>query len=101
VPYCGWLRVGGESHIATPAQPTTTVASFADVVQRVRSGVIRIEVETCDGSAVGTGVLVGPRLVATVEHVVDGADAITLKRSGKLLDNATVIGLDRRVQRAR
>jgi serine protease Do len=38
---------------------------------------------------------VKPTLVATVEHVVDGASKITLKRNGRVLGQAHVIGLDR------
>ncbi len=69
--------------------------SFADTIARVRSGVVRIEAETCDGEGVGTGFLISRRLVATVEHVVDGATSITLKRGGRVLGTGTVIGEDR------
>jgi len=79
------------SAAATTAAPT----SLADVVEEVRSGVIHIEAEMCNGLSVGTGFLVGTNLVATVEHVVDGATRITLKRGGKVLGRATVIGADR------
>lgn len=81
--------------------PTTTQAkkasaprSFADVVSTVQSGVIRIETSTCTGGEIGTGILLGPRLVATVEHVVDGAQTITLKRDGQVVGHGTVIGSD-------
>jgi S1-C subfamily serine protease len=75
---------------------TSTVAtSFADLVQRIEGGVIRIEVTACDGQAIGTGFLIKPNLVATVEHVVDGATSIKLKRNGKLLGTATVVGEDK------
>jgi Trypsin-like peptidase domain len=67
-------------------------------VQRVRSGVVRIEVTACTANGVeqfvGTGFLVGPRLVATVEHVVDGAALIVIKQSGDQVATATVIGAD-------
>jgi hypothetical protein len=55
---------------------------------------VRIEVATCDGDGVGSGFLLSPRLVATVEHVVDGAKSIELKQSGKVVAAATVIGQD-------
>jgi S1-C subfamily serine protease len=74
---------------ARPAVP-----NLADVVASVRSGIVRIETETCDETAVGTGFLVGPRLVATVAHVIDGALSITLKRNGQTAGSATVIGTD-------
>ena len=77
------------------ATPTTQVpATFADVVAQVKSGVIRIESTDCNGAGVGTGILIGNRLIATVEHVVEGASAITFKRDGKLLGHGTVIGSD-------
>jgi S1-C subfamily serine protease len=38
--------------------------------------------------------LVGPRLVATVEHVVAGASAIKIKQRGRMVATATVIGHD-------
>src|SRR5262249_22927976 len=68
--------------------------SFADLVTRSRSGVVEIDVDTCDGSGSGTGFLIGPQLVATVHHVVDGASSITIKRNGAYLTSATVIGSD-------
>lgn len=81
---------------AAVAPPATVVPTptFADLVVRVRSGVMRIEVGTCDGKGVGTGFLIAPRLVATVEHVVDGAREISLLRDGKLVAHGTVIGED-------
>ena len=54
--------------------PTTAKRSFAQLVQTVRSGVIRIEAQNCDGSGdIGTGILLSPRIIATVDHVVAGA----------------------------
>jgi len=91
---------GSETKTRSPARPGKTRAAKAQkpllsqLVARVRSGVVRVEVETCEGSGVGTGFLLGPRLVASVEHVVDGAVRITLKRGGKALGSATVIGSD-------
>ena len=76
------------------ASSANTTAPLSALVATVRSGVLRIEVETCDGRALGTGLLVGPREVATVEHVIDGAQGIRLIRAGKLLATATVIGSD-------
>jgi S1-C subfamily serine protease len=73
-----------------PAQPV----SLRSLVAKVRSGVIRIDADTCDAQYEGTGFLLNSRLVATVEHVVDGAVAVRLIRSGKQLGTATVIGSD-------
>lgn len=111
---CAALAGCGASHVSAPSTtaPTVTVpastsapppastatqplpASLADLVAKVRSGVLRIEVTACDYSGLGTGFLLGPRLVATVEHVVDGAVSITLKRNGSVVGSATVIGED-------
>jgi Trypsin-like peptidase domain len=80
---------------STEASPTTTAPiSLEDLVARVRTGVIRIETENCDGSGVGTGFLLSPRLIATVEHVVGDAIAIRVKHGKADLGKATVIGTD-------
>jgi hypothetical protein len=79
--------------VATPTAPSTV--SFPDLIDRVRSGVVRIEVETCNGSGIGTGIVLGPRHVATVEHVIDGATVIRIKRGGRVLATARVIGFDK------
>ena len=77
---------------------TTTVAhrrtSFTAMVARAKSGILRIETSACDGRFIGTGFLLTPRLVATVEHVIDGAYSITLKQDGKVVGRGTVIGSD-------
>ena len=48
----------------------------------------------CDGADIGTGFIIGPRLVATVEHVVAGATSITLLQGGRVVGTGTVIGED-------
>lgn len=55
---------------------------------------VRIEITTCAKAGVGTGIVVGPRLVATVEHVIDQASSVTIKRNGRILASGTVIGAD-------
>src|SRR5262245_44114697 len=59
--------------------------SLRELVAKVRSGVIRVDVDTCDAQYEGTGFLLSPRLIATVQHVVDGAVKIRLTRSGHAL----------------
>ncbi len=76
------------------AQAKNKSESFADLVAHTRSGVVEIDVNTCDGSVSGTGFLIGPQLVATADHVVDGATSITLMRNGAYLTSATVVGSD-------
>lgn len=96
---CAVAGCGGASTSDTPTQTRTNTAkhqaiSFPALVAKVRSGVIRIESTTCDGESIGTGFLISPRLVATVEHVVDGAVAINLKRGSRTIAHGTVIGND-------
>ena len=82
---------------ATSAPEAETVQkplTLEELAAEVRSGVIRIEASGCNGEGVGSGLLIGSRLVATVEHVVAGASRIDLKREGKILATATVIGQD-------
>lgn len=82
------------SHTAKPKPPIPAPQSVADLVSGVRSGVIRIETVGCGQSGVGTGFLLTTRLVATVEHVVDGASTINLKRNGRVVALGTVVGAD-------
>jgi Trypsin-like peptidase domain len=93
---------GTSTEKAATTQPATTLkrvpkpkpVTLRALVAKVRSGVVRVDVLTCDEEAFGTGFLLGPRLVATVEHVIDGALAIRLVRAGKPVGTATVIGSD-------
>jgi S1-C subfamily serine protease len=78
----------------TTAAPATTAPTFSTLVSDVRSGIVRIETTSCAGGAIGTGFLLSPRLVATVEHVVDGAFSITLKQNGRVVGHGTVVGED-------
>lgn len=77
-----------------PETESPAPATVEQLIREVRSGVIRVQVQTCDGLAEGTGILVGPRLVATAEHVVAGATGITLKQQGKKVGAGIVIGYD-------
>jgi len=86
---------GGTTAAPKPSSAAPAPNNFADLIDKVKSGVIRIEATGCGQTAIGTGFLVKPNLVATVEHVVDGASTITLKRDGKILGMAKVIGADR------
>jgi Trypsin-like peptidase domain len=90
---CGTSRPAASAPKAT-SNPRFGQPTLADTVARVRSGVLRIETNLCDGEGQGTGFLLSPRLIATVQHVVDGASAITIKRNGEILTSATVIGAD-------
>lgn len=64
------------------------------LVAKTRSGIVRIQSSTCTEERVGTGFLIGPRLIATVDHVVSGATRINLVQSGRRVATGTVIGED-------
>jgi S1-C subfamily serine protease len=64
------------------------------LVAGAQSGIVRIEASGCGGKAIGTGFLVGPQLVATVDHVVAGSTTITLKQGRRSLAGGTVVGED-------
>jgi hypothetical protein len=78
----------------TPAKHRSSQLPLEALLVNVRSGIVRIETSTCNGGAIGTGIVVGPRLVATVEHVVAGAQSISLKQNGKIAGYGTVVGSD-------
>jgi S1-C subfamily serine protease len=86
---------GNDERKADSATTNRPPASLADLVTQTRSGVVRIETRSCQGTRFGTGFLLDPRTVITVEHVVDGARHITLKRSGQVVADADLIGADR------
>jgi S1-C subfamily serine protease len=88
---------GGSATTSTGAKPSSTrqsLASLPDLIQSIRSGIVRVDVTGCGFTGTGTGLLVGPREVVTVEHVVDAASAIRIERNGKVLGKASVIGAD-------
>ena len=85
---------------STTTSSPTAPNSFAQVFAQDSSGVVRLDATSCGGSDVGTGFLVGSNLVATANHVVDGASVIgvtagTETRVGTVVgaDNATDVAL--------
>lgn len=77
---------------ATTPSPTPT-QDFATIYAHQRSGVVRIEVLGCSDAGVGTGFLLSPTLVATVDHVVAGSVVVSLNDQGQLA-TGQVIGTD-------
>jgi serine protease Do len=61
---------------SSKAAPTPTPTTVKSLYETVSSGIVRINTNYCDGTGTGTGFLIGPNVVATVGHVVDGADNI-------------------------
>lgn len=86
---------------STPSQPTSaagtsaaaTSADFAAIYAREHSGVVRIETLSCSDSGIGTGFLISPTLVVTVDHVVDRSVVVSLV-DGSQRAIGTVIGAD-------
>lgn len=68
-------------------------SSWPAVVDASTGGVVRIDVASCDARWMGSGFVVGPDLVMTANHVVDGASAITVQ-SEDGVTNARVVGRD-------
>lgn len=101
---CGGTRASSSSSLGSTTASTTQASpavhrrpihlSFTALIAHVRTGIVRIETTTCGGGEIGTGFLIGPRLIATVEHVVDGASSIALKQNGKVVAEGAVIGTD-------
>jgi S1-C subfamily serine protease len=81
------------SGVAPAASGSVDPGSFADLYRQDSGGVVRIETVSCDGQGVGTGFLLSPTLVATVNHVVDQSSAISLVIGGQRT-SGTVIGND-------
>jgi S1-C subfamily serine protease len=80
----------------TSARPTatpSTATDFAALYARASSGVVRIETVGCSQSGVGTGFLLSPTLVATVNHVVADSAVVSLI-VGNQRTTGTVIGTD-------
>lgn len=86
------------------APPTSEAAAdFAQVFAKVRSGVVRIDVSTCEGGSVGTGFLVDDDLIVTAAHVVDGAASLGLTlgdESAPTIASGVVVGFDPSVDMA-
>lgn len=90
---------------ATPTVTTTVTASptpsptpspsqdISTIYAREQSGVVRIETVSCSDAGIGTGFLISPTLIATVNHVVDQFVVVSLI-AGHQRTTGTVIGSD-------
>jgi peptidyl-prolyl cis-trans isomerase B (cyclophilin B) len=88
-----WVAlVVSDASAISPSPPT--VKAFKAVAAREATGIVRVDATTPAGKLVGAGIVVGPTLVATVEHLIHGATAITLLRGRKVIGTGTVIGSD-------
>jgi serine protease Do len=76
-----------------PSARSTAAGDFAAIYARASSGVVRIETVGCSEQGVGTGFLLSPTLVATVNHVVADSAVVSLI-DGDQRTTGTVIGND-------
>ena len=70
------------------------VSPFSKLVAELRDGVMRVETPCSVYEKSGTGFLVGPCLVATALHVVNGADTVSLFQAGQEIATGAVVGRD-------
>lgn len=76
------------------ASPTAPPAlDFATIYAREQSGVVRIETLSCNAGGIGTGFLLSPTLIATVNHVIDQSVVVSLI-AGSQRATGTVVGAD-------
>jgi S1-C subfamily serine protease len=98
------LRGGSGTNHATGSTTTSTVArsstrssgvprTLGQLFAADSSGVIRIDVTTCNGSGVGSGFLIAPNLIVTAAHVVSGAATILLREGAQSM-SGQVVGID-------
>jgi len=83
------IHPGSSSGASQPAVPP-----LSEVVAKVRDGVVQVETPCSGYEKSGTGFLVGPQLVATVLHVVNGADTVSLWQDGQEIGTGAVVGRD-------
>lgn len=82
------------SSTASASTPSPSPSSdFASIYAQERAGVIRIEVLGCAESGIGTGFLLSPTLVATVNHVITQSLVVSLT-DGRQHTTGQVIGTD-------
>lgn len=99
---CGGAAPRASSTVSAHATETRTKTvtasssgnSLPTLIAKDRSGIVRIQASGCDATEIGTGFMLGPRLVATVDHVVAGATSIKLLQGGRAVGTGTVIGED-------
>src|SRR6266567_2072135 len=90
------IALGAPSNSAstvTPSPSPTPDSSFASWFASESSGVIRIQATSCGQSDIGTGFLIAPDLVATVNHVVAAPVTVALSAGGETT-TGVVVGSD-------
>jgi hypothetical protein len=78
---------------STSPAPPVTPTSPDELFEQVGDGVVRIGVVGCEGASVGSGLLVSPSVVLTVDHVVEGGAWFSV-RTGSTVVSAHVVASD-------
>jgi putative serine protease PepD len=96
--------VGGDdtpTPAATPATSTADTSSDAQaadvsaVVEKVKDSVVQVNVRTANAEGVGSGVIIGADgRILTNNHVVSGAEKLTVTLADGKTVNASVVGTD-------
>ncbi|MBB2924103.1 S1C family serine protease [Cellulomonas cellasea] len=79
--------------VRTVVDRQANAPDWADTIERAEKGVLPISVAACDGDYGGTGFLIGPELVVTAAHVVEGARSVEVGTNVGPI-HAVVVGLD-------
>ncbi|MGY2004425.1 S1 family peptidase [Blastococcus sp. SYSU DS1024] len=86
----------GSSDPTTPGSTTQAEPSpvpFEEIIREATSGVVRLEVSTCDTGGIGSGFMLAPTLVLTVAHVVDDGEVLRVVQ-GTTSTSARILGID-------
>jgi serine protease Do len=86
-------RANTSTHASSTSPPPSPTMDFATIFAREQSGVVRIETVSCSEAGIGTGFLLSPTLVATVNHVIAQSVVVSLI-AGDQRTTGTVIGAD-------
>lgn len=102
--FAGWQfsRSSSATGSSSSAQGTTTVSATATVetaqeaaIAKIKAAVTEIDVTTQSGSAIGSGVIIDKRgYIVTNNHVVSGAQSITVVLSDGTRLPAQLVGTD-------
>jgi serine protease Do len=87
--------VGAVGMLVVAGALLLTTRGAADRPSRsLATGVLRVESRTCGQTMLGSGFLVDRRHLVTAAHVVESADAVLLRRAGRVVAHGSVVGAD-------
>lgn len=96
----GVLVAGDDGGTATPAAAASTASAttpvdVSDVVAKVKDSVVQVNMRTANAEGVGSGVIIGSDgRILTNNHVVAGAQELTVTLADGRTVNASVVGTD-------